>query len=135
MPDREISPSSAWNTSETVGHFKKEHPHPHSAHKQQAKLVVLNVTAGEQGQPRVAAFFAPREVTVSSAALAPALQTETVVLNDPPPAQYDLIGYLLDTNMFKVYSDMMRSETLLIQERKPTKFGYLPMMMVVRAPC
>ena len=32
--------------------------------------------------------------------------------------------------MFKLYSDMMRSETLLIQQRKPTKFGYLPMMSV-----
>ncbi len=64
-------------------------------------------------------------------AVVPALPTETVVLNDPPPEQYDLIADLLDTNMFKVYSDMMRSETLLIQERKPTKFGYLPMMVVV----
>ena len=44
--------------------------------------------------------------------------------------QYDLIADLLDTNMFKVYSDMMRSETLLIHQRKPTKFGYLPMMVV-----
>ena len=44
--------------------------------------------------------------------------------------QYDLITDLLDTNMFKVYSDMMRSETLLIHQRKPTKFGYLPMMTV-----
>ena len=32
--------------------------------------------------------------------------------------------------MFQLYSDMMRSETLLIQQRKPTKFGYLPMMVV-----
>ncbi len=29
-------------------------------------------------------------------------------------AQYDLITDLLDANMFKLYSDMMRSETLLI---------------------
>ena len=33
--------------------------------------------------------------------------------------------------MFKVYSDMMTSESLLIQQRKPTKFGYLLMMTVV----
>ena len=32
--------------------------------------------------------------------------------------------------MFKVYSDMLRSETLRIQQRKPEKFGYLPMMTV-----
>ena len=37
---------------------------------------------------------------------------------------------LLDTDMFKVYSDIMRSETLRIQERKTPKFGYLPMMVV-----
>ena len=37
---------------------------------------------------------------------------------------------LLDTDMFKVYSDIMRSETLRIQERKVPKFGYLPMMTV-----
>ena len=32
--------------------------------------------------------------------------------------------------MFKLYSDMMGSETLLVHQRKPTKFGYLPMMTV-----
>ena len=60
----------------------------------------------------------------------PAFPTDTVVLNDPPAAQYDLIADLLDTNMFKLYSDMMGSETLLIHQRKTTKFGYLPMMTV-----
>ena len=39
---------------------------------------------------------------------------------------------MLDADMFKVYSDMLKSETLRIQElRKPTKFGYLPMMAVL----
>ncbi len=60
----------------------------------------------------------------------PAFPTETVVLNDPPAAQYDLIVDFLDTNMFKLYSDMMGSQTLLIHQRKTTKFGYLPMMTV-----
>jgi hypothetical protein len=36
----------------------------------------------------------------------------------------------LDVDMFKVYSDMMTSETLRIQQRKSAKFGYLPMMVV-----
>jgi hypothetical protein len=37
---------------------------------------------------------------------------------------------LLDTNMFKVYSDILRSESLRIQHGKSAKFGYLPMMTV-----
>ena len=32
--------------------------------------------------------------------------------------------------MFKVLSDMVRSEFLLIQRGKAAKFGYLPMMAV-----
>ena len=35
-------------------------------------------------------------------------------MNDPPAVQYDLMTDLLDDDMFKVYSDMMRSETLRI---------------------
>ena len=57
-------------------------------------------------------------------------ETATVGLNEPPPVQYDLMADLLDADMFKVYSDMLRSETLRIQQRKPEKFGYLPMMTV-----
>jgi hypothetical protein len=37
---------------------------------------------------------------------------------------------LLDTDMFKVYSGMLWSETLRIQKGKSPKFGYLPMMTV-----
>jgi hypothetical protein len=37
---------------------------------------------------------------------------------------------LLDTNMFKVYSDILRSDSLRIQHGKSAKFGYLPMMAV-----
>ena len=44
--------------------------------------------------------------------------------------EYDLMTDLLDADMFKVYSNMMRSETLRIQQHKPTQFGYLPMMTV-----
>ena len=103
VPAREIRPSSPWITSTVVGHFKKEHPFSHSAHKQEAKLVALNVAAGEQGQPRVDVFFTPREDTVSSTDVSPVVPTESVGLNDPPPAQYDLMVDLLDANMFKVF--------------------------------
>ena len=91
--------------------------------------VTLNLTAAGPGQPRVSGFFAPRTPTTSPAASVPALPTVTVGLNESP-LQYDLMTDLLDTNMFKVYSDMLRSETLRIQQRKPAKFGYLPMMVV-----
>ncbi len=37
---------------------------------------------------------------------------------------------LLHANMFKVLSDMLRSEPLRIQQCKSVKFGYLPMMTV-----
>ncbi len=37
---------------------------------------------------------------------------------------------LLHADMFKVLSDMLRSEALLIQRGKSAKFGYLPMMSV-----
>jgi hypothetical protein len=37
---------------------------------------------------------------------------------------------LLHTDMFKVLSDMLRSEALLIQRGKSAKFGYLSMMVV-----
>ena len=47
-----------------------------------------------------------------------------------PTPQYDLMTDFLDVDMFKVYSDIMRSETLRIQERKAPKFGYLTMMTV-----
>jgi hypothetical protein len=53
-----------------------------------------------------------------------------VGLNEAPAPQYDLMTDLLYADMFKVFSDMMRSESLLIQRGKSAKFGYLPMMTV-----
>ncbi len=41
-----------------------------------------------------------------------------------------LMADLLHADMFKVLSDMLRSEALLIQRGKSAKFGYLPMMTV-----
>ena len=37
---------------------------------------------------------------------------------------------LLHADMFKVLSDMFRSETLRMQQGKSAKFGYFPMMTV-----
>jgi hypothetical protein len=51
-------------------------------------------------------------------------------LNEAPVPQYDLMSDFLHTDMFKVLSDMLRSESLLIQRVKSAKFGYLPMMSV-----
>ena len=48
-------------------------------------------------------FFDPRAATVSRDDVVPELPTESVGLNDPPPAQYDLMVDLLDANMFKVF--------------------------------
>jgi len=53
-----------------------------------------------------------------------------VVLNEAPAAQYDLMTDLQHANMFKVFSDMLRSESLRIQQSKSATFGYLPMMTV-----
>ena len=62
--------------------------------------------------------------------MSPALPTAAVVLNEAPSTQYDLMTDLLHANMFKVLSDMLRSESLRIQQSKSAKFGYLPMMTV-----
>jgi hypothetical protein len=62
--------------------------------------------------------------------VAAALPTAEVALNEPPPVQYDVMTDLLHTNMFKVYSDMLRSESLRMQKDKSGKFGYLSMMEV-----
>jgi len=51
-------------------------------------------------------------------------------LNETPAVQYDFMADLLHTNMFKVYSDMLWSDSLRIQKIKSGKFGYLPIMSV-----
>ncbi len=58
------------------------------------------------------------------------LPTSTVTLNGPAPAQYDVMADLLHANMFKVYSDMLRSESLRLKQGLSSKFGYLTMMAV-----
>ena len=59
-----------------------------------------------------------------------ALPTVAVAFNESPPVQYDLMSDLLHVNMFKVYSDMFRSESLRMQKGQSAKFGYLLMMSV-----
>ena len=44
--------------------------------------------------------------------------------------EYDLMTDLLHANMFKTYSDMLRSESLRMQKVLSAKFGYLPMTTV-----
>ena len=85
--------------------------------------------AGEPSQ-ETGGFFSPRTATVASAPVPPALPTAQGTLNGPTGTQYDLMADLLDTNMFKVYSDILRSESLRIQHAKSAKFGYLTMMSV-----
>ena len=95
---------------------------------------LVKAEAAEVQQPAVAGFFAPRAAAAAAAAAAasvgPAVGTAPVGLNEAPAPQYDLIGDLLHADMFKVLSDMLRSEALLIQRGKSAKFGYLPMMAV-----
>ena len=88
------------------------------------------VAAGQAQQPAAAGFFAPRPAAAATASVGPAVQTAPVGLNEAPAPQYDLMVDLLHADMFKVLSDMLRSETLLIQRGKSAKFGYLPMMAV-----
>ena len=85
------------------------------------------VAAGQGQQPVAAGFFAPREAAaaaaVAAASVGPAVGSAPVGLNEAPAPQYDLIVDLLHTDMFKVLSDMLRSEALLIQRGKSAKFG------------
>ena len=46
----------------------------------------------------------------------------------PPSVQYDLITDLLDSDMFKVYVDMLKSDKQRVKGGQSAKFGYLPMM-------
>ena len=68
--------------------------------------------------------------TVAPEPVPPEIPTAQGGLNETTGTQYDLMTDLLDTNMFKVYSDILRSESLRIQYGKSAKFGYLPMMVV-----
>ena len=67
---------------------------------------------------------------IGSGGVAAEFPTSAVTSNGPAPAQYDVIADLLHANMFKVYSDMLRSESLRLKKGLSAKFGYLPMMAV-----
>ena len=85
-------------------------------------VLIVTGTHDEDGVKRY--FFAPRSVTSGPGPVVAALPTEVVVWNESPPVQYDLMTDLIHVNMFKVYSDMLRSDS------HSAKFGYLPMMTV-----
>ena len=95
-----------------------------------AAAVGVAVAAGQEEQPATAGFFARRSATAAAGPVGPAVQTAQVGLNEAPAPQYDLMAALLHSDMFKVLSDMLWSETLRIQQGKSAKFGYLPMMAV-----
>ena len=65
-------------------------------------------------QPTAAGVFARRPATAVAGPVGPAVQTAQVGLNEAPDPQYDLMTDLLHADMFKVISDMLRSETLRI---------------------
>ena len=60
------------------------------------------------GTGNVNRVYAHKLVVVSLGAF----PVSSVVLNVPPVRQYDLIADLLDTNMLKLYSDLLRREKL-----------------------
>ena len=95
-----------------------------------ASSAPVGVDAGQPEQPPATSFFVTRSATAVPGPVPPALPTAAVGLNEAPAAQYDLMSDLLHFNMFKVFSDMLRSESLRIQQYKSAKFGYLPMMAV-----
>ncbi len=90
----------------------------------------VTVAAGHTQQPVAAGLFVRRPAGAAAASVGPAVQTAAVGLNEAPAPQYDLMVDFLHVDMFKVLSDMWRSEVLLIQRVKSAKFGYLPMMAV-----
>jgi hypothetical protein len=71
-----------------------------------------------------------RAAAGAAASVGPVVETVPVGLNEAQDPQYDLMADFLYADMFKVLSDMLRSEALLIQRGKSAKFGYLPMMTV-----
>ena len=48
---------------------------------------------------------------------------DSVVWDVPPARQYDLIADLLDTDMLKLYSDILSQEKQCMQKGMTTKFG------------
>jgi hypothetical protein len=90
----------------------------------------VTVTTGQAQQPATDGFFAPRPAAAATASVGPAVQTAPVGLNEAPAPQYDLMTDLLHVDMFKVLSDMLCSEVLLIKRGNSEMFEYLPMMAV-----
>jgi hypothetical protein len=90
----------------------------------------IAVAAGEAAQSAGSGFFAPRSPAAAAGPVRAAVPSVQVGLNAAATSQYDLIADLLHVDMFKVLSDVLRTEALRIQQHKAAKFGYLPMMSV-----
>jgi hypothetical protein len=102
-----------------------------SAHpmKKERMSAILETEEGKGGAlfPSYFPFFF---LFFQRTAVPAALPTPEVTLNEIPAAQYDLIADLLDADIFKVYSDMLWSDSLRIQKHKSGNFGYLTMTTV-----
>jgi hypothetical protein len=81
--------------------------------------------------PSGSVFFTRSPPTEAERPVGPVVLTTQVGLNESPPPQYGLMADWLYTDMFKVLSDILWSESLRIQQDKSEKFEYLSMMSVV----
>ena len=104
----------------------------------------LNASGGGQGDSGTVSFFEPMVVVLTGGPPVPGGETcggvgapggiqgvspsESGGGTVPPAAQYDLIVDLLDDDMFKVYTDMLKCDKQRVKGGHPAKFGYLTMM-------
>jgi hypothetical protein len=90
----------------------------------------VDVSAEQGALPTRSSFFTPRGVGGEEGGVSTEPPTVVVSMNEPAPVQYDVMADLLHANMFKAYSDILRSESLRLKKGLSAKFGYLPMMAV-----
>ena len=90
----------------------------------------VTVAGGEATQSAGAGFFAPRSPAAAAGPVGGGVPSVQVGPNAAAAPKYDLMADLLHVDMFKVLSDVLRTEAVLIQRGKSGKFGYLPMMAV-----
>jgi hypothetical protein len=104
------------------------------------------VSGGGQGDSGTTSFFEPRVVVLTGAPPVPVGETcggtgtpggiqgvspsESREGTVPPGAKYDLITDLLDTDMFKVYADILKSDKQRVKGGQSSKLGYSPLVSV-----
>jgi len=76
----------------------------------------VDVSAEQGAVPTRASFFTPRGVGGGEGGVSVEPPTVAVSMNEPAPVKYDVIADLLHANMFKAYSDMLRSESLRLKK-------------------